>query len=53
MREFIESGQCPGPFEKLLESKEICAQYTMHDNLQHNDVVERQNRTLIEMVGAC
>uniref|UniRef100_A0A6N2MU30 Retrovirus-related Pol polyprotein from transposon TNT 1-94-like beta-barrel domain-containing protein n=1 Tax=Salix viminalis TaxID=40686 RepID=A0A6N2MU30_SALVM len=28
---FTESGQCPGPFAKLLESKGICAQYTMRN----------------------
>ena len=26
---YNESGQCPGPFTKLLESHSICAQYTM------------------------
>ena len=26
---FNESGQCPGPFAKLLESRGICTQYTM------------------------
>lgn len=26
---FNESGQCEGPFAKLLESKGICAKYTM------------------------
>ena len=26
---YTESGQCPGPFAKFLESRGICAQYTM------------------------
>jgi hypothetical protein len=26
---YCESGQCPGPFAKLLEKNGICAQYTM------------------------
>ena len=26
---YCESGQCPGPFAKLLEKYGICAQYTM------------------------
>ncbi|CAA7022588.1 unnamed protein product [Microthlaspi erraticum] len=47
---FNESGQCPGPFAKLLESKGICAQYTMPGTPQQNGVAERRNRTLIEMV---
>ncbi|KAL1194913.1 Retrovirus-related Pol polyprotein from transposon TNT 1-94 [Cardamine amara subsp. amara] len=47
---FTESGQCPGPFAKLLESKGICAQYTMPGTPQQNGVAERRNRTLIEMV---
>ncbi|GJU77988.1 retrovirus-related pol polyprotein from transposon TNT 1-94, partial [Tanacetum coccineum] len=42
--------KCPGPFEKFLESHGICAQYTMLDTPQQNGVVERQNRTLMEMV---
>ncbi|KAK9749378.1 hypothetical protein RND81_02G122000 [Saponaria officinalis] len=47
---FTENGQCPGPFAKLLESRGICAQYTMHSTPQQNGVAERRNRTLIEMV---
>ena len=42
--------QCPGPFAKLLESRGICAQYTMPGTPQQNGVAERRNRTLIEMV---
>ncbi|WVZ12860.1 hypothetical protein V8G54_017390 [Vigna mungo] len=45
-----ESGQCPGPFAKYLESRGICAQYTMSGTPQQNVVVERWNRTLMDMV---
>ena len=47
---FNESGQCPGPFAKFLESRGICAQYTMPGTPQQNGVAERRNRTLMEMV---
>ena len=47
---FNENGQCPGPFAKLLESRGICAQYTMPGTPQQNGVAERRNRTLIDMV---
>ncbi|GJS24479.1 F-box domain containing protein, partial [Tanacetum coccineum] len=42
--------KCPGPFEKFLESRGICAQHTMPDTPQQNGVVERRNRTLMKMV---
>ena len=45
-----EVGQVPGPFAKFLESKGICAQYTMPGTPQHNGVAERRNRTLMDMV---
>ncbi|WVZ06864.1 hypothetical protein V8G54_020210 [Vigna mungo] len=45
-----ESGQCPGPFAKYLESQGICAQYTMPGTPQQNGVAERWNRTLMDMV---
>ena len=35
---FNESGQCKGPFAKLLESRGICAQYTMSGTPQQNGV---------------
>jgi len=38
---FNESGQCKGPFTKLLESRGICAQYTMPGTPQQNGVPER------------
>ena len=47
---YNKNGQCPGPFAKFLESRGICAQYTMPGTPQQNGVAERQNRTLIEMV---
>ena len=45
-----EVGQVLGPFEKFLESKGICAQYTMPGTPQQNGVAERRNRTLMDMV---
>jgi len=45
-----ERGQCPGPFAKFLESRGICAQYTMPGTPQQNGVAERRNRTLMDMV---
>ena len=47
---YNENGQRPGPFAKFLESKGICAQYTMPYTPQQNGVVERRNRTLMDMV---
>ena len=47
---YDESRHCPGPFAKFLESRGICAQYTMSGMPQQNDVTERRNRTLMEMV---
>ena len=45
-----ETGQCPGPFAKLLERHGIRAQYTMPYTPQQNGVVERHNQTLMDMV---
>ncbi|GJZ80052.1 retrovirus-related pol polyprotein from transposon TNT 1-94 [Tanacetum coccineum] len=47
---YDESRQCPGPFAKFLESRDICTQYTMPGTPQQNGVAERRNRTLMEMV---
>ena len=47
---YDESGQCPGPFAKLLEKHGICAQYIKPRMPQQNGVAERHNRTLMEMV---
>lgn len=46
---FNESGQCSGLFAKFLESRGICAQYTMSRTPQQNGVSERRNSTLMEM----
>ena len=45
-----EMGQCPSPFAKLLERNDICALYTMSYTPLQNGVVERRNRTLMDMV---
>ena len=47
---FNKSGQCPYPFAKFLESKGICAQYTMPGTVQQNGGAERWNHTLMDMV---
>jgi transposase InsO family protein len=46
---YCESGQCLGPFAKLLEKHGICAQYTMPGTPQQNGVAERRNHTLMDM----
>ena len=47
---YDESGQCPGPFAKFLESRGICAQYTMPGTPQQNGVAERKNNTIMAVV---
>ena len=47
---FNEKGQCLGPFAKFLETRGICAQYTILGTPQQHGVVERRNRTLMDMV---
>ena len=47
---YDETGQHPGPFVKLLQKHGICAQYTMPGTPQQNDISERHNRTLMDMV---
>ena len=47
---YVESGQCLGPFSKLLEKHGICAQYYMLGTPQQNGVVERCNHILMDMV---
>jgi hypothetical protein len=39
-----------GPFAKFLKEKGIVVQYTMSGTPQQNDVAERRNHTLIDMV---
>jgi len=43
---YDETRQHPGTFAKLLQKRDICAQYTMPGTLQQNGVSERRNRTL-------
>ena len=47
---YNETGQHPGPFVILLHKCGICAQYTMSGTPQQNGVLERCNRTLMDMV---
>ena len=47
---YTEDGQAPGPFAKFLQESGIVAQYTMLSSLDQNGVVERRNRTLLDMV---
>ncbi|KAL0404374.1 UNVERIFIED_CONTAM: Retrovirus-related Pol polyprotein from transposon TNT 1-94 [Sesamum radiatum] len=49
---YTEGGQAPGPFAKFLEEQGIVAQYTIPGSPDHNSVVERRNRTLLDMVGS-
>ena len=45
-----ENGQKPGPFVKFLQEHGIVAQHTMPSSLDQNGVVERRNRTLVDMM---
>ena len=47
---YTENGQAPSTFEKFLQENKIVAQYTMSGSRYHNGVVERINRTLMDMV---
>ncbi|RVX16743.1 Retrovirus-related Pol polyprotein from transposon TNT 1-94 [Vitis vinifera] len=47
---YLEDGQTPGPFAKFLQEHGIVAQYTMSGFPDQNGVVERRNRTLLDMV---
>ena len=47
---YDEMGRNLGPFEKYLHECGIDAQYTMHGTSQHNGIVERRNRTLLDMM---
>ena len=42
--------QCPGNFARYLEQLGIVPQYTMSGTLSMNDIAERQNRALQDMV---
>ena len=43
-------GQCLGPFAEFLQSCGIKGQYTMPGTIEQNGVVERRNRTLMDMI---
>jgi hypothetical protein len=43
-------GQVSKPFARFLQKNDIFAQYSMPDDPQQNKVVERHNRTLMDMV---
>ena len=47
---YDETGSNPGPFAKYLQECGIDAQYTMFGTPQHNGIVERRNRTFLDMV---
>nr|CAN81603.1 hypothetical protein VITISV_031789 [Vitis vinifera] len=47
---YLEDGQAPGPFAKFLQEYRIVAQYTMPGSPDQNGVVEKRNRTLLDMV---
>jgi len=47
---YTENGQTHGPFAKFLQEHGIVAQHTMLVSPNQNDVTERRNRTLLDMV---
>ena len=47
---YTENGQAPGPFEKFLQEHGIVAQHTIPGSTDQNGLVERRNRTLVNMV---
>ena len=47
---YTKDRQAPGLFAKFLQEHEIVAQYTMPGSPNQNGVVERRNRTLMDMV---
>ncbi len=47
---YAEKGQISGPFAMILKEEGIITQYTMPATPQQNGVVERRNRTLMDMV---
>ena len=47
---YTEYGQALGPFPKFLQEHGIVAQHTMPGSLDHNGVVERRSRTLLDIV---
>ena len=47
---YIENGQALGPFARFLQEHEIVTQYTKSGYPEQNGVVERRNRSLMDMV---
>ena len=47
---YTENGQAPGPFANFFQEHKIVAQYAMSGSPDQNGVVERRNRTLVDMV---
>ena len=47
---YTENGQAPGPFAKFLREHGMVAQHTMSGSPNQNGVIERRNRTLVDMV---
>ena len=47
---YTENGQAPSPFAKFFQEHGIVAQHTMPSSLNQNGLVERRNRTLVDMV---
>ena len=47
---YLEDGQAPRPFAKFLQEHGIVAQYTIPGSPDQNDVAERRNQTLLDMV---
>ena len=47
---YIENRQALGAFAQFLQENGIVTQYTMHSSSDQNGVVERRNRTLMDMV---
>ena len=47
---YDETEQHLGPFAKILQKRDICVQYTMSDTSQQNDLSERHNRTLMDVI---
>ena len=47
---YDETRRNPGPFAKYLQECGIYAQYTMSGTPQHNEIAEKRNHTLLDMV---
>lgn len=49
-KRYTENEQYLSPFAKFLERRGICAQYTMLDAPEQNDIAERLNHTLMNII---